>query len=80
MGSEQNNSNHRRFLMSQPADIPVTFKVFGKSYEYTTIGALRKMAFESDMNGLKDAFLKVGRRRLVLPETLFRLLREKGSK
>ena len=61
-------------------DIPVTFKGFGKSYEYPTLGALRKMAFQSDMNGLKNAFLKIGRRRLVLPETLFRLLREKGSK
>jgi hypothetical protein len=61
-------------------DIPVTFKGFGKSYEYPTLGALRKMAFESECNGLKEAFLKIGRRRLVLPETLFRLLKEKGSK
>lgn len=66
--------------MSQTPDLPITFKGFGKSYEYPTVGALRKMAFESETNGLKDAFLKVGRRRLVLPETLFRLLREKGSK
>lgn len=80
MRSEQNHSKHRRFLISQPIDIPVTFKGFGKSYEYPTIGALRKMAFESEINGLKKAFLKVGRRRLVLPETLFRLLQEKGSK
>jgi len=61
-------------------EIPITFKGFGKVYEYPTLGALRKMAFESDTNGLKIAFLKVGRRRLVLPETLFRLLKEKGSK
>ncbi|MGE0631268.1 MAG: hypothetical protein AB7H48_00805 [Parachlamydiales bacterium] len=61
-------------------DIPITFKGFHKSYEYPSSGALRKMAFESEINGLGDAFLKIGRRRLVLPETLFRLLREKGSK
>ena len=61
-------------------DIPVTFKGFSKIYEYPSPGGLRKMAFESDINGLKNAFLKIGRRRLVLPETLFRLLREKGSK
>ncbi len=61
-------------------DIPTTFKDFNKSYAYPSSGALRKMAFESDYNGLKNAFLKIGRRRLVLPETLFHLLREKGSK
>ena len=61
-------------------DIPVTFRGFAKSYEYPSIGGLRKMAFESGSNGLTDAFLKIGRRRLVLPQTLFRLLREKGSK
>lgn len=61
-------------------DIPVTFKGFTKIYEYPSLGGLRKMAFECDINGLKNAFLKIGRRRLVLPETLFHLLREKGSK
>jgi hypothetical protein len=61
-------------------EVPVTFKGFGKYYDYPSIGALRKMAYESEINGLKSAFLKVGRRRLVLPDTLFRLLKEKGSK
>lgn len=60
-------------------DIPVTFKGFTKIYDYPSLGALRKMAFEREINGLKDAFLKIGRRRLVLPETLFQLLREKGA-
>jgi hypothetical protein len=60
-------------------EIPVTFRGFAETFEYPSLGALRKMAFESDSNGLKSAFLKVGRRRLVLPSTLFRLLREKGS-
>lgn len=65
---------------SQTDDIPVTFKGFNRNYEYPGPGALRKMASQSKNNGLKSAFLKVGRRRLVLPDTLFRLLREKGSK
>jgi len=60
-------------------DIPTTFKGFHKNYDYPSPGALRKMAFESNVNGLKGAFLKVGRRRLVLPDTLFRLLKKKGS-
>ena len=65
--------------MNQAVEIPVTFKDFGQTYKYPTMGALRKMAYESQENGFKKAFLKVGRRRLILPETLFRLLKEKGS-
>jgi hypothetical protein len=61
-------------------EVPITFKGFSKIYEYPSLGGLRKMAFECEINGLKNAFLKIGRRRLVLPDTLFRLLREKGSK
>jgi len=65
---------------NQIPDIPTTFKGFHRSFEYPSLGALRKMAFESEKNGLRDAFLKIGRRRLVLPKTLFHLLKEKGSK
>lgn len=65
---------------SEMGQVPITFKGFSKAYEYPSLGALRKMAFESETNGLKQAFLKIGRRRLVLPTTLFRLLREMGSK
>lgn len=66
--------------MNQLPDIPTTFKHFSQNYAYPSHGALRKMAFESETNGLKEAFLKIGRRRLVLPVTLFRLLKEKGCK
>lgn len=66
--------------MNQISDIPLTFKGFHKTYEYPSLGGLRKMAYESETNGLQEAFLKVGRRRLVLPGTLFRLLKQKGSK
>ena len=64
----------------QTNDIPLTFKGFHKTYEYPSPGALRKMASQSKSNGLKNAFLKIGRRRLVLPNTLFSLLRQSGSK
>ena len=72
--------NHSESHEETNLDIPITFKGFAKTYEYPSLGSLRKMAFESDTNGLDGAFLKIGRRRLVLPETLFRLIREKGSK
>lgn len=65
--------------MNKTEEIPITFKVFSERYKYPSIGALRKMAFDSEYNGMKAAFLKFGRRRLVLPETLFHLIRKKGS-
>jgi hypothetical protein len=61
-------------------EVPITFKGFTRTHDYPSLGGLRKMAFESETNGLREAFLKIGRRRLVLPATLFRLLRDKGSK
>lgn len=63
-------------------EVPLTFKSFQKIYEYPSYSALRKMAFESDhrKNKLQDAFTRSGRRRLVWPETLFRLLREMNSR
>lgn len=65
--------------MNNNEDVPLTFKGFNKNYDYPSLGGLRKMVYESDVNGLKEAFLKVGRRRLVLPQTLFRLLKKKGG-
>lgn len=65
---------------SNKNDIPLTFKGFHDRYEYPSMGSLKKMAFESEINGLSDAFLKIGKRRLVLPETLFSLLKKIGSK
>jgi hypothetical protein len=65
--------------MIEAEDIPLTLKAFTKIHSYPTMGALRKLVYHSDSNGLKSAFLKVGRRRLVLPKTLFKLLKEMGS-
>lgn len=66
--------------MNQIADIPITLKIYSQRYEYPSLNALKKIIYDRESNGLKAAFLKVGRRRLVLPETLFRLLKEQGSK
>lgn len=65
--------------MIEAEDIPLTFKGFTKVYSYPPMGTLRKMVHHSDTNGLKLAFLKVGKSRLVLPKTLFRLLKEMGG-
>lgn len=56
-------------------EIPLTFKDFTKVYSWPTMGSLRKMAYESETNGLSKAFVKFKKRRLVLPHTLFKLLR-----
>jgi len=61
-------------FLHNPSDVLLTEVTVTPSHNW------RKMAFEDEVNGMKKAFLKVGRRRLVLPATLFRLLREKGSK
>lgn len=58
-------------------EIPLTFKNFVQKYGWPNIGSLRKMAFESKTNGLSRAFLKFGKRRLVLPKTLFKLIKGK---
>lgn len=74
---DQNNKDIH--LINNQEEIPLTFKDFITIYRWPNMGSLRKMAYESDLNGLKEAFLKIGRRRLILPNTLFRLLRKKGS-
>jgi hypothetical protein len=71
---------HLPTLHNEKEEVPLTFKDFTGAYSWPNMGSLRKMAFESEINGLKQAFLKIGRRRLVLPTTLFHLLREMGSK
>jgi hypothetical protein len=61
-------------------EIPLTFRYFESKYKWPTERALRKMAFERELNGLKPAFVKFRKRILVLPQTLFRLIREGGVK
>lgn len=61
-------------------DIPITLKEFSKRHTYPSLSALRRMVFDSEINGLKTAFLKVGRRRLILPKTFFELLTKMGRK
>lgn len=61
--------------MNEDQEIPLTFKDFTNDYKWPNMGSLRKMAYESESNGLDGAFVKFKKRRLVLPLTLFRLLK-----
>lgn len=70
-----NQIESRIQLINEKEEIPLTFKDFASTYSWPNMGSLRKMAFESDSNGLSDAFIKFKKRRLVLPRTLFRLLK-----
>ena len=61
-------------------EIPLTFKDFTNIYRWPSMGSLRKLAYESEINGLSGAFIKFKKRRLVLPQTLFRLLKGEVTK
>jgi hypothetical protein len=65
-------------LINVGEEIPLTFKDFTSTYTWPSMGSLRKLAYESEINGLAEAFIKFKKRRLVLPLTLFKLL--KGGK
>ncbi len=65
----------RSFNMHENQEIPLTFKDFTNAYNWPNMGSLRKMAYESEINGLAHAFVKFKKRRLVLPHTLFKLLK-----
>ena len=62
--------------MHENQEVPLTFKDFASTYSWPNMGSLRKMAFESESNGLSCAFIKFKKRRLVLPQTLFKLLKQ----
>lgn len=62
-------------LIDGREEVPLTFKDFTNTYNWPNMGSLRKMAYESETNGLAGAFIKFKKRRLVLPQTLFRLLK-----
>lgn len=61
-------------------EIPLTFRDFTSTYRWPNMGSLRKLAYESEINGLSEAFIKFQKRRLVLPQTLFRLLKGEVTK
>lgn len=65
--------------MNEHQEIPLTFKDFTTTYKWPNMGSLRKMAYDSEINGLSSAFVKFQKRRLVLPQTLFRLLRGQSN-
>jgi len=66
-------------FIHEKEEIPLTFKDFTNVYNWPNMGSLRKMAYESESNTLAPAFIKFKKRRLVLPQTLFRLLKEGGN-
>lgn len=70
-----NQIGSRIQLINEKEEIPLTFKDFASAYSWPNMGSLRKMAFESESNGLSSAFIKFKKRRLVLPQTLFKLLK-----
>lgn len=65
--------------MNENQEIPLTFKDFTNEFKWPKMGSLRKMAYDSEVNGLSSAFVKFQKRRLVLPQTLFRLLQGRGK-
>lgn len=67
-------------LINKGEEIPLTFKDFTNTYNWPNMGSLRKMAYESETNGLAKAFVKFKKRRLVLPSTLFKLLKGEDVK
>lgn len=75
-----NQMESRIQLMNNEEEIPLTFKDFTSAYSWPNMGSLRKMAYESETNGLAEAFVKFKKRRLVLPRTLFKLLKGGNTK
>ncbi len=69
-----------RLVESKAEEIPLTFRDFEAKYQWPTERSLRKLAFERESNGLAPAFVKFKKRILVLPQTLFRLIRGGGVK
>lgn len=68
------------FAQHSIEEIPLTFRDFEAKYQWPTERSLRKLAFERESNGLAPAFVKFKKRILVLPQTLFRLIRGGGVK
>jgi len=60
-------------------EIPMTLQEFAKTYKTPSFSALRDLIHNRHLNGLEVAFIKVGARRMVLPDTLFRIMRDRGN-
>jgi len=60
-------------------EIPITIAEFSKTYDWPNYNAIRKMIVDREKNGLEGAFIKFKGRRLVLPKTLFRLIKLNGK-
>ena len=53
-----NQMEGRIQLVNEREEIPLTFRDFASIYVWPNMGSLRKMAFESESNGLSCAFIK----------------------
>lgn len=61
-------------------EVPMILKDFIETYKWPTMGVLRNMIFRKESNGLDGAFLKFGKRVLILPNTFFKLLKQNSDK
>lgn len=61
-------------------EVPIDLKNFVQIYKWPTMGMLRHMILKRKDNGLDDAFLKFGKRMLILPSTFFKLVKKHGQK
>ena len=62
------------------SDLPITVNIFCEKFSWPTESAMRSYILRSKKFGLCDAFLSVGRRVLILPNTFFRLIKEHKRK
>lgn len=62
--------------MVSEKEIPITFKEFGSRYSWPPYGSLLKIYRQRNENGLSSAFIKFGKRVLILPETFFSIIKE----
>ena len=51
---------------------------WGHHYDYPPVGQMRHLCFNRHSNGLAEAFVKLGRRRLVDPVVFWKRVREQG--
>lgn len=60
--------------LSYKSDCWITFRQFNNQFQWPSHLGLRSYAHKADCLGIENAFLKIGRRRLVNPRVLFNLL------
>lgn len=72
---KKNDESYHEYSI-EGQEVPMTFKDFSLKFKWPTVSSLYAMYLKRGKNGLSKAFLKYGRRSLVLPLTLFKLLKD----